>query len=114
VISVLASEAELPPAERVWGRENRVLPAREREGAGWLSLARLLGWEAEVRYRDLGGCGADVRCAVIGRDPSTVGSEEVDALGQRLEREPLLVITGAAEPDTPLATLAGVQATQGV
>jgi hypothetical protein len=110
VISILASEAELPPGRRVWGRENRVLAPGQREALSWLSLARLLGWEAEVRYAKLGECGAQTRCAVVGRDSATVGTEEVDSLHQRLEGEPLLVIAPAAPPGAPLASLAGVHA----
>lgn len=111
MISILASEGELPPGTRVWGRENRVLPAGEREAIGWLSLARLLGWEAEVRYERLGDCGPEAGCAVVARDPASLGAEEVAGLRARLDREPLLLIAPAAAPGAPLAELAGAHAT---
>ena len=111
MISILAPEAELPPADRVWGRENRILPPADREATSWLGLARLLGWNADVRYRDPGGCGAATRCAVVARHP--LAADEAQALRARLEREPLLVVAPAAAAGTPLAELAGAHVSGG-
>jgi hypothetical protein len=108
VIAVLADQRELPAAAAVWGRENRVLPPDGRSALCWLTLARLLGWESEVRRpADGADLGADVRCALVARDPDTVTPEEVAALTARLEREPMLLIAPAPSPGTPLAELTG-------
>ncbi|MGI8461059.1 MAG: hypothetical protein ACR2OC_05390, partial [Solirubrobacterales bacterium] len=108
MITVLGTEAEMPPDARVWGRANRALPAAEREGLCWLTLCRLLGWDVSVEY----GCevGAEARCAILARDPASVGTEDAAALRARLDREPLLLVTRAAPPGSPLAELSGVEA----
>jgi hypothetical protein len=106
VIAILADEAQLPPDARVWGRENRVLPPREREALCWLTLARLLGWEAEVRYPGEERLRPGTRCAIVARDPAGVSAEEVAGLAQALAREEVLVICTAPPGDAPLAALA--------
>ena len=110
MIAVLSAEAELPAAAGVWGRENRVLPAAEREALSWLTLARLLGWEVEVGYDPREpGFAAGARCIVVARDPGAFAADEVAALASIAEGGALLV-TGAAPPGSPLAELAGVAA----
>ena len=111
MIAILADEAQLPRATAVWGRENRALPAPGRAALSWLTLARLLGWEAEVHYPgDDAALGAAVRCAVIARDPESLGAAEAEALAARLEREPMLLVVPAPPPGSPLAGLAGAAA----
>jgi len=111
LISILASESELPPAERVWGPgPGEVQAADGQEGACWLSLTRLLGWDAEVRYEDLAGCGEEVRCAIVACDPASVGVDEVAGLVSRLGRDPMLLITRVPPAGSPLAELTGTAA----
>jgi hypothetical protein len=114
MIAVLADERELPEVAAVWGRENRLLAPAARSALCWLTLARLLGWETEVsRPADRAELGPGVRCAAIARDPSTVTAEEVAALASRLEREPLLLVSPAPPPGSPLAELTAAAAGQG-
>ena len=40
---LVASDTELPPAERVWGTGGWLPPAA-REALDWVTLARLCGW----------------------------------------------------------------------
>ena len=90
MIALIADADELPPAARVWGRENRVLPAAEREALCWLTLGRLLGWDVEVAY-DVGEL-ADAPIVIAARD---LTDEESEALEARAEAG-ALVITRAA------------------
>jgi hypothetical protein len=107
VITVLADEAQLPPQARVWGRENRVLPPREREALCWVTLARLLGWHPDVLYRlENPQLLSHARCVVVARAPESVDAEEVAALAQALAREEILVVCDAPPSDAPLAALA--------
>jgi hypothetical protein len=113
MIAVLADERELPAAAAVWGRENRALSPSGRSALCWLTLARLLGWDTEaLRPADGAELGAGVRCAAIARDPGTVTAEEVAALAARLEREPMLLVSPAPPPGSPLSELTGAAAGQ--
>ena len=47
---VVASEAEIPPTDRVWGTGGWLQP-EQREALDWLTLARLMGWSVHVARR---------------------------------------------------------------
>ena len=111
MIAIFAETAELPGASAVWGRENRALPAAERSALCWLTLARLLGWEPELRFAgDDPELGPGVRCAVIARNPATITAAETALIAARMELEPMLLVSPAPPPGTPLAELTGVAA----
>ena len=108
---VVASDTELPSAERVWGTGGWLPPAA-REALDWLTLARLCGWAVTVTWRNAprldGDLAAGSRWDVLACDPDSLDEELVGRLTARLEAEPLLVVARAASPDRPMARLAGV------
>src|SRR5438552_7792289 len=108
---LVASDTELPPAERVWGTGGWLPPAA-REALDWLTLARLCGWAVTVTRRNAPRLDGDLatgsRWVVLACDPDRLDEELVGRLTARLEAEPVLVVARAASPDRPLARLAGV------
>src|SRR5439155_4438293 len=107
---LVASDTELPPAERVWGTGGWLPPAA-REALDWLTLARLCGWAVTVTWRNAPRLDSDLaagsRWVVLACDPDSLDEEVVRRLAARLETEPVLVVARAASPDRPLARLAG-------
>ncbi|MBA2633290.1 MAG: hypothetical protein H0U86_09880, partial [Chloroflexi bacterium] len=110
-VLVITSETELPPGRRVWGTGGWV-PAGQREALDWLTLARLLGWDASVARLSGGFLDSAVpvqaRWIIIACNPDTIGEDTVSMLAGFLDSEPALIVSRAAAPETPLARLAGV------
>jgi hypothetical protein len=109
-VLVIASDAELPAGDRIWGTGGWV-PPESREALDWLTLTRLLGWPVEIvrpaepRFGE--ALAADRRCAVVACDPDALCAEAIALLAERLAREPLLVVSRAGDRDGPLARVAG-------
>jgi hypothetical protein len=108
---LVASEAELPASQRVWGTGGW-LPPEEREALDWLTFSRLLGWGVTVARLGDREVEADLtkgsQWVVFGCDPDLLGADVVRLLASRLETEPLLVLARAGSVDSPFARLAGV------
>src|SRR5438034_1177388 len=100
---LVASDTELPPAERVWGTGGWLPPAA-REALDWLTLARLCGWAVTVTRRNAprldGATGIAARpvgrgaVATLGFHPSE--ARDQDGAGTALVRH--LLIWGAGAP----------------
>jgi hypothetical protein len=107
---VVASEAELPPTQRVWGTGGW-LPPEQREALDWLTLSRLLGWGVTVTRRTGSGLDADLsggtRWVVIACDPDHLSEESIKQLTSWLAAEPILVVARAGGVDGAFARLAG-------
>jgi hypothetical protein len=107
---LVASEAELPAAHRVWGTGGW-LPPEQREALDWLTLSRLLGWGVTVtRQRNSGldaGPFVGSHWIVLACDPASLGEEEVALLTARLVAEPILIVARAGVAHGAFARLAG-------
>jgi hypothetical protein len=107
---IVASEAELPPTDRVWGTGGW-LPPEQREALDWLTLARLMGWGVHVSRRPQSGLDAGLSggsCWIIlACDPDSLGEELVALLATRLEAEALLIVARAGVHGGTFASLAG-------
>src|SRR5439155_638189 len=96
---LVASDTELPPAERVWGTGGWLPPAA-REALDWLTLARLCGWAVTVTRRNAprldGDLAAGSRWVVLACDSDRLDEELVGRLTARLEAEAVLVVARGA------------------
>ncbi|HLJ93173.1 MAG TPA: hypothetical protein VKU02_08280 [Gemmataceae bacterium] len=108
---LVASDAELPASQRVWGTGGW-LPPEQREALDWLTLAALSGWSVAVtrpsgpdREKHLPN---GSHWIVLGCDPDRLEADWVHGLASRLSAEPLLVVARAGTPESPWARLAGV------
>jgi hypothetical protein len=104
---VVADDSALPSDARVWGTGGW-LPPHQREALDWLTLARLSGWNVAVaRHRP--GTSASLeggnRWIVLTCDPDALSEGDVAHLASRVSCEPIVLITRAALPGTPLARL---------
>jgi hypothetical protein len=113
---VVASEFEMPRAQRVWGTGGW-LPPEQREALDWLTLSRLLGWGVTVARWTSSGLEARLsggsRWVVIACDPERLGEESIRYLASRLMTEPILVVARAGPVDSAFADLAGVATAPG-
>jgi hypothetical protein len=98
---VIASERDLTLAERVWGHGGWLMP-EQREALDWATFGRLSGWPVRVAARPEGRA---PRWLIIATDPDGMDELAVDAIADYLEREPVLVVTRAPAPGSPLARL---------
>lgn len=109
-IIVIASQAELSTAQRVWGTGGW-LPADQREALDWITLSRLMGWGVRVTWRtslDLDeGISGKSRWVILACDPDCLGEELVALLASKLETEPILLVARAGAANGALAQLAG-------
>jgi hypothetical protein len=107
---VIASEAELPAGDRIWGTGGWLAPDR-REALDWLTLARVHGWGVAVRHREgplpEGGWLQGNRWVVVACDPDSLREDQVALLASRLAQEPLLLVARAGAAGAPWALLAG-------
>lgn len=110
-ILLIASQAELPATQRVWGTGGW-LQADQREALDWLTLLRLLGWGVRVTRSTNSGLDAGLysgsRYVILGCDPDYLKEEVVALLESRLATETILVVARAGAPNGTLARLAGV------
>jgi hypothetical protein len=108
---VVASEAEIPATDRVWGTGGWLQPEK-REALDWLTLARLMGWSVHVARRTRYGLDAGLsggRCWImLACDPDDLGEELVALLAARLEAESCLVVARAGARGRTFTRLAGV------
>jgi hypothetical protein len=109
-VLLLSSEAELPPADRVWGTGGWV-PPEQREALDWLTLARLLGWAVAVTHpsdhRHELVEGDAPPWILVACDPDALDASVAARLASRLATEPVLVVARAGSAGSPLARLAG-------
>ncbi len=86
-----------------WGNGGWLAP-EEREALDWATLARLSGWEVSV---DATPDGRGDTWLVIACDPDDLDERSVEVIADRLEREPVCVVTRAPSSGAPLAKLSG-------
>jgi hypothetical protein len=116
-VLLIASPDELSQAGRVWGTGGW-MPPDEREALDWLTLVRLLGWDLAVVPRTaisrIGGFPPSrLRAIIVACDPDSLSDDLVEAIGTHLARSPVLVVSRAARPGSPLAAVAGTSRSGG-
>src|SRR5262245_20926137 len=107
---VVTSDVSLPAASRVWGTGGWMHPGR-REALDWVTLSALLGWQngvIRIEDGDLPPRGAHgIRWLVVACDAADLTERMVDWIAQQAMTGPLLVVTRAGEPRTPIARFTG-------
>ena len=116
-VTIMVAPAELPANRRVWGTGGWLGP-EEREALDWLTLCRLMGWEADVQRIDQWNpnidFGGESDCIILACDPSQVSDAWIDLLAARLAVCPLSVVARVGAVDNRFARLYGAAAKSGV
>jgi hypothetical protein len=110
---LLASRAELPAADRIWGTGGWQ-PPEQREALDWLTLAGLCGWSVSVARHAgeqfEGDLATGSRWIVLACDPAVLSDSTVAWLKSRLENERVVLIAKVEVPGSAMARLAGATA----
>jgi hypothetical protein len=113
---IVASAAELPEEERVWGTGGWKRP-EAREALDWLTLSRLLGWGVRVlrpeKPADATRIPSGARWIIVACDPDSLSADFVSRLNSALTTNPMLVVARAAAAGEAFARLAGVARADG-
>ena len=108
--ALVTSGVDLPAAPRIWGTGGWQHTSR-REALDWLTLSALLGWQNTVIRVDDGNPppqGAHtIRWLVVGCDPAALSGRIVDWIARQAMNQPLLVVTRAGSPGSPVAAFTG-------
>lgn len=109
-VLVVASAAELPEAQRVWGTGGWFAP-EYREALDWLTLSRLMGWGVTVTWSlppgSPGGWSGGGRRILLACDPDSLGADAIACLASHLITAPALVVARASAAEGTFTRLAG-------
>ncbi len=105
---ILSSPGEVRTQDRIWGTGGW-MPPDQREALDWLTLARLLGWRAEIcESLPLPRDGqAPPHWIIVAREPDRIDADSQAALAVWLERHPLAVIGRAGAAGSSWAKFSG-------
>ncbi|MFC1680737.1 hypothetical protein ACFL1S_02945 [Pseudomonadota bacterium] len=116
---IVADSAELPNDRGIWGTGGWVMPGN-REALDWLTLVRILGWDAEVvslptLEKKINS--REWRWIIVACDPELLDSRLVDLLAYKLAEAPVLMLLRAGNASLPVskltATVAGPETISG-